>query len=86
MGSFEFDGGTISMIINTIITLLGVFGIGLGVVWKVTKAIKESGDVLTVAGRIFEDKKVTPEEVDEFIKELNEAKGAWQDVRAQKAG
>ena len=82
MFGLEFDSGVIAMVINTIITLLGVFGIGLGVLWKVTKAIKESGDVLTLAGQIFKDEKVTQEEIEQFIKELNEAKGAWADVHA----
>jgi len=71
-------------LINTLINILTILGVGLGIVWKVTKAVKESGDVLTVAGRIFQDKRITNEEVEEFIKELNEAKGAWADVRAEK--
>jgi len=84
MDQLGLDNSVIAMVIQTIITLLGIFGVGLGILWKLMKALKESGDVLSLAGKIFEDKTVTEEEVDQFIKELNEAKGAWRDVSAGK--
>ncbi len=74
----------IATLLSAVITILALFGVSLVGFKKVLTALAESGDVLSVSKRIFADNKVTPEEVEEFIKELNEAKGAWQEVTAKK--
>lgn len=79
------DNSVIVVIINAIITLLGVFGIGLVGVKKIIKALKESADVAYVVHEAIADDKLTEEEVEIIVKEINEAGGAWRDVTAQKS-
>lgn len=83
------DSGTLAMIINTIITLLGVFGVSVGIMYKIIKAIKESTDPVAVLHSALQEgspggKNLTAEEIDAIIKEINEAKGAWEDVVANR--
>ena len=78
------DNSVIVIILNAIITVLTLLGVSFVGFKKVLKALKESGDVLSKAHEIFADEKVTEEEVEAFIKELNEAQGAWKDVLASK--
>ena len=70
------DNSVIAIIFNAIVTILAVFGVGLGIVKKVTAALKESGDVLQVLHTAIADDKLTEEEVDAIVKEIDEAGGA----------
>lgn len=74
------DSGMIAQIITIIFIILGAIGVNLAGFYKVLKALKESADLPTVLSRVLADRKVTEAEVDEVIKEFNEAKGAWADV------
>jgi len=78
------DSGTIAGIVTTIITVLVALGVNLTFFFKVLKALGESGDVLSVIDKALADGTLTEEEVDQIIKEINEARGAWGDVFAER--
>lgn len=74
------DHGVIAAIITAVLGLLGMLGINIAIVWKVLKFLKEFGEA-AVAATKFNDG-ASEEEVDAFMKELNEAKGAWKNIFA----
>jgi hypothetical protein len=75
------DNGTIATIISLLFTVLAAVGVTLVKVMKVIKAVGESADVAAIGARILEKKNVTEEDVANFVRELNEAQGAWKDVK-----
>ena len=74
------DNSVIVVIINAVLTLLGVFGIGILGFKKVIHAIAESADVALVFKNALADNIFTEEEVAAIRKEIDEAGGAWKDV------
>jgi hypothetical protein len=79
------DWPTIINAIWVILTILLPAG-SLVIVIKILKAIKETSDVGTTVYKAWEDEKITQEEIDQILQEINEAKGAWADVFAGKKG
>ena len=83
--------GTIAIVITAVFTILSLVAINavkrvqvfIGIAGEeVATALKESADPLTCFKRAAADGRFTETEVNEFIKEINEARGAWAGVFA----
>jgi uncharacterized protein YneF (UPF0154 family) len=76
------DLSIIVAVLNAAILLLGL--LGGSAIWikvkAVANALAESGDVTTRLRDAIRDDKLTTEEVEAIVKEINEAKGAWENV------
>ena len=95
MFDFLADSGTIAIIATAVLAILGIVGHGIrkklnevisavaDVGEKVVSAVSESGDIFSVIKKAIADNNFSKEEVEEIVKEINEAKGAWKDVFAE---
>lgn len=61
----------IGLVLSAVLALGGGW---VGYVIKGAKATKEIGELLSVAGRALEDKKITKEEIAQILKEFNDVK------------
>lgn len=77
--------GTIATIVTLLFTILSALGVTLKKVFDILKALKESSDVVSTVERVLSDRNVTEEEVDEVMQQINEAKGAWKDVKVSRS-
>ena len=71
------DNNTIAIIATAVGAILTFIGFGAKIL-NIVKAVKESLDVLVAGFMAFSDGKVTPEEIEKFKTELDEAKEAWK--------
>ena len=91
------DPATIAFIATTILLLVGMIAGGKYLLKfvegtklltlnleNVSIALKESVDPFKAFTAALQDNKFTAEEVDQIIQEINQAKGAWKDVFANK--
>jgi len=81
VAGLEIGSGTIATIITLLFTILAALGVTLKKVFAILTALDESADVVKVVRRVLDDRKVTEAEEDEVIKEINEADGAWKNVK-----
>ena len=85
MFDFLMDSGTLAIVLTAVLALLGIVGYGIRKkLGEVTDALAESGDVFASFKNALADNKFTKEEMDELIEEINQAKGAWRNVFAEK--
>jgi len=85
MFDFLMDSGTLAIILTAILALLGIVGFGVKKkLNEVANALTESGDVFASFKNALADNKFSKEEVDELIEEINQARGAWRNVFAEK--